>query len=56
MAQKFKWKTQKDRIDRKLRSLNPSWTIRRYSKSLNTTRLQRHIVEEYLHESASINF
>lgn len=56
MAQKFKWKTQKYRIDRKLRSLNLAGQSSDVAKCLNTTRLQRHTVEEYPHESASINF
>ncbi|MBD2436580.1 type I restriction-modification enzyme R subunit C-terminal domain-containing protein [Nostoc sp. FACHB-110] len=47
MAQESEWKTRKDRIDKKLRSLNPSWTIIKYTNTLDTTLLQRHAVEEY---------
>src|SRR5438094_7895637 len=40
------WLTRKQRIDTKLRSLNPPWEIIRYGDGLDFARLNRHAVEE----------
>ena len=40
------WLTRKQRIDTKLRSLNPPWEIIRYRDGLDFARLNRHAVEE----------
>jgi type I restriction enzyme R subunit len=41
------WKTRKERINRRLRSLTPAWEIIRYHEKLNTLSLHRVAVEEY---------
>jgi type I restriction enzyme R subunit len=41
------WKTRKTRIDTRLSSLNPSWTIIPYTEGLDITRLKAHAIEEY---------
>lgn len=41
-------KTRKKRIDKKLRSLNPSWEIIPYKDGFNTEILERHAIEEYM--------
>ncbi len=43
----YEWQTRKERIDRKLKSLNPPWKIIKYSDGLDTKVLQRCAVEEY---------
>ena len=40
------WLTRKQRIDTKLRSLNPPWKILRYRDGLDFAKLNRHAVEE----------
>lgn len=41
------WKTRRDRINKKLSSLKPSWTIVKYKYNLDTSKLQCHAVEEF---------
>ena len=50
------WQTRKKRIDAKLRSLNPSWTIIRYHDGLDVSTLQRHAVEEYPTENGPADY
>lgn len=47
MSQELEWKTRKQRIDTKLRALNPKWEIIKYREGLDTSVLQYHAVEEY---------
>lgn len=47
MTEELEWKTRRDRINKKLVSLNPSWTIIKYKDKLNTSTLDCHAVEEY---------
>jgi type I restriction enzyme R subunit len=47
MTEELEWKTRKDRIDRKLKSLNPPWSIIKHHDGLDTSSLQSHAVEEY---------
>jgi type I restriction enzyme R subunit len=41
------WKTRKTRIDTRLASLHPPWTIIPYTEGLDITRLKAHAIEEY---------
>jgi len=43
----YEWQTRKERIDKKLTSLNPPWNIFKYSDGLNTKNLHRCAVEEF---------
>ncbi|MCI0699199.1 hypothetical protein L0337_45260 [candidate division KSB1 bacterium] len=47
MLDEREWQTRKQRIDTKLRALNPAWKIVRFQDSLDTSQLDRHAVEEY---------
>ncbi|MDD5204833.1 MAG: type I restriction endonuclease [Desulfobacterales bacterium] len=47
MADELEWQTRRDRINKKLRGLNPSWEIIKYSEKLDTKSLSRHAVEEF---------
>ncbi|MEC4895382.1 MAG: DEAD/DEAH box helicase family protein [Oscillatoria sp. PMC 1051.18] len=47
MSKEPEWKTRRDRLNKKLRALNPPWTIVPYQNSLDTSQLQHHAVEEY---------
>jgi hypothetical protein len=43
----YEWQTRKERIDKKLKSLNPPWKIIKYSDRMDTKSLQRCALEEY---------
>ena len=43
----YEWQTRKERIDKKLKSLNPPWKIIKYSDRLDTKGLHRCAVEEF---------
>ncbi|MBD2003841.1 MULTISPECIES: type I restriction-modification enzyme R subunit C-terminal domain-containing protein [Cyanophyceae] len=47
MSKESEWKTRQQRINTKLRSLNPKWDIIKYREGLDTSALQCHAVEEY---------
>ncbi|MBD1902694.1 DEAD/DEAH box helicase family protein [Trichocoleus sp. DQ-A3] len=47
MSKESEWKTRQQRINTKLRSLNPKWEIIKYRDGLDTSALQCHAVEEY---------
>jgi len=47
MINEPEWKTRKERIDKKLKALNPSWQIVKYSEHLRTETLDKCAVEEY---------
>jgi len=47
MTEELEWKTRKERVDKKLKSLNPPWSIIKYHSGLDTSILQCHAVEEY---------
>lgn len=47
MADELEWQTRRDRINKRLKALNPSWEIVKYSESLNPKTLSCHAVEEY---------
>jgi len=47
MNEESEWKTRKQRIDSKLRAVNPPWQIIKYQEGLDTSVLLRHAVEEY---------
>src|SRR3990172_3887637 len=47
MTEELEWKTRKERVDKKLKSLNPPWSIIKYHSDLDTSKLQCHAVEEY---------
>ena len=47
MPEELEWKTRKDRVDRKLKSLHPAWSIVKHRPELDTASLHFHAVEEY---------
>jgi len=47
MLSEHEWQTRRDRINRRLKALNPPWEIINYSEKLDTSSLDRHAVEEY---------
>lgn len=47
MSTELEWKTRKERIDKQLKSLNPSWKIIHHSKVKDFSTLTNHAVEEY---------
>src|SRR5919108_1897388 len=47
MAEELEWRTRKERIDKKLKSLNPPWSIIKHHNGLDTSTLEYHAVEEY---------
>ena len=47
MLSEKEWQTRKERIDKKLKSLNPKWKIIKHSSSLDYSALTHHAVEEY---------
>ena len=48
MSEELEWKTRRDRIDRRLKSLRPPWTIVKYRASRDPSELQRHAVDELI--------
>lgn len=55
-GQELEWKTRKERIDKKLKSLNPPWNIIHFSKVKDHTRLTNHAVEEYPTENGFADY
>jgi type I restriction enzyme R subunit len=47
MPEELEWKTRKDRVDRKLKSLHPAWSIVKHRPELDTASLHCQAVEEY---------
>jgi type I restriction enzyme R subunit len=47
MPEELEWKTRKERIDKRLKELNPPWTIIKYDPGMDTSALKCHAVEEY---------
>lgn len=47
MLSEYEWQTRRDRINRRLKALKPSWEIVKYSEKLDPSKLDRHAVEEY---------
>lgn len=47
MTSELEWKTRKERIDKKLKSIKPHWSIIKYHNGLDISTLQRRAVEEY---------
>jgi len=47
MQEELEWKTRKERIDKKLKALNPAWTIIRYRSGSDISNLHRHAIVEY---------
>jgi hypothetical protein len=50
------WPTRKQRIDTKLRALNPKWQIIRYHDGLDLSRLTCHVVEELPTENGPADY
>ena len=50
------WQTRKKRIDSRLRSLNPPWTIVEYRETMDISTLGRHAVEEFPTESGPADY
>lgn len=47
MSQEFEWQTRRDRINTKLKALNPAWNIVKYRPELETSTLNHHAIEEF---------
>lgn len=47
MIDELEWKTRQDRINTKLKALNPAWNIVKYRPELETSTLDRYAVEEF---------
>jgi len=47
MSEELEWKTRKERVDKRLRSLTPPWSIIKHHPDLNAASLDCHAVEEY---------
>ena len=47
MIDELEWKTRRDRINTKLKALNPAWNIVKYRPELDTSTLNHHAVEEF---------
>ncbi len=54
--EELEWQTRRDRINKKLKALNPSWSIIKYHDKLDTSTLQCHAVEEYQTESGPADY
>ena len=46
-SEEHEWQTRRDRINKKLKSLVPAWSIIKYKDNLDTSILNCHAVEEY---------
>lgn len=47
MVDEYEWQTRRDRINKKLQSLKPSWKIIEYASDLDVSSLNGHAVEEF---------
>jgi len=47
MNEELEWRTRKERVDKKLKALDPAWKIIKHHTGLDTTGLYCHAVEEY---------
>ena len=47
MVEELEWQTRKERIDKRLKALKPSWKIIRYKDGQETADLDHHAVEEF---------
>ena len=52
----LEWQTRRDRINRKLAALKPSWKIIKYKDSLDPAALHCHAVEEYPTENGPADY
>jgi len=50
------WKTRIERIDKKLKSLNPAWKIIRFKEGMDTTALDACAVTEYPTENGPADY
>ncbi len=56
MTEELEWQTRRERINKKLRSVNPPWEIIKYREGLNTSTLHHHAVEEYPTENGPADY
>ncbi len=47
MYNELEWQTRRDRINKKLQALKPSWNIIKFHEGLDASALDCHAVEEY---------
>jgi DNA repair protein RadC len=47
MLDELEWKTRRDRINTKLKALNPAWAIMKHKPGLETSTLDHHAIEEF---------
>ena len=55
-AQELEWKTRKERIHKKLTSLNPPWKIINHSNVKDYSSLNHYAVEEYPTENGPADY
>lgn len=48
MNEELEWRTRKERVDKKLKALDPSWKIIKHHAGLDTTSLHCCAIEDYL--------
>ena len=56
MTEELEWQTRRERINKKLRSVNPRWEIIKYRAELDTSTLTHHAVEEYPTENGPADY
>jgi type I restriction enzyme R subunit len=56
MISELEWQTRRDRINKKLAALKPSWKIIKYKDNLNPASLHCHAVEEYPTENGPADY
>ncbi len=47
MTEELEWQTRRDRINKKLKALNPAWAIIKYKDNLNISNLHCNAIEEF---------
>ncbi|MFQ5638834.1 MAG: DEAD/DEAH box helicase family protein, partial [bacterium] len=56
MTEELEWKTRRDRINKRLRSVSPPWEIIKYREDLDTSKLTHHAVEEFPTENGPADY
>jgi type I restriction enzyme R subunit len=56
MLEELEWKTRKERIDKKLKTLKPGWNIIKYGEGTDTSTLLCHSVTEYPTENGPADY
>ena len=56
MIEELEWQTRRERINKKLRVVNPAWEINKYHEGLDTSILHHHSLEEYPTENGPADY